>query len=61
MQFPGTGTAVPAYMAGLFIHLRDLGIEPTRFARQEITLDDVFFKILEDANEEREDRHASAR
>jgi len=37
------------------------GIQPDGFARQSPTLDDVFFKILEDANEEREDRHASAR
>ena len=43
-------------MAGLFIHLRDLGIEPTRFARQEPTLDDVFFKILDD---QKEQQHAS--
>jgi len=44
-------------MAGLFIHLRDLGIEPTRFARQEPTLDDVFFKILDD---DKEGEHANA-
>jgi len=41
-------------MAGLFIHLRDLGIEPTRFARQEPTLDDVFFKILDDQKEQQD-------
>jgi hypothetical protein len=43
-------------MADLFIHLRDLGIEPSRFARQEPTLDDVFFKILDD---QKEQQHAS--
>ncbi len=44
-------------MADMFIRLRDRGIEPTGFSRQTATLDDVFFKILE---EERTDSHASA-
>ncbi|MGA9597522.1 MAG: ATP-binding cassette domain-containing protein [Acidimicrobiia bacterium] len=46
-----------AEMADMFIRLRDRGIEPTGFSRQTATLDDVFFKILE---EERTDSHASA-
>jgi len=44
-------------MADMFIRLRDRGIEPTGFSRQTASLDDVFFKILE---EERADSHASA-
>jgi len=46
-----------AEMADMFIRLRDRGIEPTGFSRQTASLDDVFFKILE---EERADSHASA-
>ena len=46
-----------AEMADMFIRLRDRGIEPTGFSRQTATLDDVFFKILE---EERTGSHASA-
>jgi ABC-2 type transport system ATP-binding protein len=42
-------------IADLFIRLRDSGIEPTRFSRQAASLDDVFFKILE---EEKEGSHA---
>jgi ABC-2 type transport system ATP-binding protein len=45
-----------AEMADLFTRLRDSGVEPTRFSRQ-TTLDDVFFKILD---EEREHSHASS-
>ena len=44
-------------MADVFIRLRDTGIEPTRFTKQTPTLDDVFFKVL---NEAREDSHANA-
>ena len=50
-------TGSVAEMADIFIRLKDSGIEPTGFSRQLPTLDDVFFKILDD---EREDRHASA-
>ena len=46
-----------ADMADLFIRLKDGGIEPTGFVRQSPTLDDVFFKILDDHKEQ---RHASA-
>ncbi len=46
-----------ADMADIFIRLNDRGIEPTGFARQEPTLDDVFFKILDDHKEQ---RHAHA-
>jgi hypothetical protein len=31
----------------MFIRLRETGIEPTRFTKQTPTLDDVFFKILQ--------------
>ena len=34
-------------MADIFIRLKDRGIEPTGFAQQLPTLDDVFFKILD--------------
>jgi hypothetical protein len=47
-----------AEMADLFIRLKHSGIEPTGFSRQLPTLDDVFFKFLD---EDKEDRHASAR
>jgi ABC-2 type transport system ATP-binding protein len=50
-------TGSVADMADMFIRLRDAGIEPTRFTTQTPTLDDVFFKILDD---ERESRHASS-
>jgi ABC-2 type transport system ATP-binding protein len=50
---PGT----VAEMADMFIRLKDAGIEPTVFSRQEPTLDDVFFRILD---EEKEVRHASS-
>jgi oleandomycin transport system ATP-binding protein len=46
-----------AEMADMFIRLKDSGVEPTGFSRQLPTLDDVFFKFLDD---EKEDRHASA-
>jgi ABC-2 type transport system ATP-binding protein len=52
-----TTTGSVAEMADMFIRLRDSGIEPTGFSRQTTTLDDVFFKILD---EEREDSHASS-
>ncbi len=47
-----------AEMAEMFIRLKDSGIEPTGFSRQLPTLDDVFFKILDD---HKEDRHAHVR
>jgi len=50
-------TGSVAEMVDIFIRLKDRGIEPTGFSRQLPTLDDVFFKILDD---EKEDRHASA-
>ena len=46
-----------ADLADVFIRLNDSGIEPTGFSRQLPTLDDVFFKILDD---DKEERHASA-
>ena len=46
-----------ADLADIFIRLNDRGIEPTGFAKQEPTLDDVFFKILDDHKEQ---RHAHA-
>jgi ABC-2 type transport system ATP-binding protein len=45
-------------MADMFIQLKDSGIEPTGFSRQLPTLDDVYFKILDD---HREGRHADVR
>src|SRR6266542_4736685 len=48
-------TGSVAEMADMFIRLKDSGIEPTGFSRQLPTLDDVFFKFLD---EEKEDRHA---
>jgi ABC-2 type transport system ATP-binding protein len=47
-----------AEMADMFIQLKDKGIEPTGFSRQLPTLDDVFFKILDDHQEA---RHAHVR
>jgi ABC-2 type transport system ATP-binding protein len=47
-----------AEMADMFIRLKDSGIEPTGFSRQLPTLDDVFFKILDDHKAE---RHADVR
>jgi ABC-2 type transport system ATP-binding protein len=44
-------------MADMFVRLRDTGIEPSRFTKQSPTLDEVFFKILE---EEREGSNASS-
>ena len=49
-------TGSVAELADMFIRLKDSGIEPTGFSRQPPTLDDVFFKILD---EDKEDRHAS--
>jgi ABC-2 type transport system ATP-binding protein len=46
-----------ADMADVFIRLKEGGIEPAGFSRQLPTLDDVFFKILDD---EKEARHARA-
>ena len=40
-------TGSVAEMADLFTRLKDGGIEPTTFSRQLPTLDDVFFKILD--------------
>jgi ABC-2 type transport system ATP-binding protein len=51
-------TGSVAEMADIFIRLKDSGIEPTGFSRQLPTLDDVFFKLLD---EDKKDRHASAR
>ena len=53
LMVPATGSV--AEMADLFIRLNDSGIEPTGFSSHPPTLDDVFFKILDD---EKEDRHA---
>jgi ABC-2 type transport system ATP-binding protein len=50
-------TGSVADIADMFIRLNDSGIEPTGFSRHLPTLDDVFFKILDD---EKEERHASA-
>jgi ABC-2 type transport system ATP-binding protein len=50
-------TGSVADIADMFIRLKDSGIEPTGFSRQLPTLDDVFFKILDD---DKEARHASA-
>ena len=47
-----------AEIADVFIRLKDSGIEPTGFSRQLPTLDDVFFKILDDHKGE---RHADVR
>jgi ABC-2 type transport system ATP-binding protein len=47
-----TGGSV-AEIADMFIQLKDSGIEPTGFSRQLPTLDDVFFKILDDDTEHR--------
>jgi ABC-2 type transport system ATP-binding protein len=47
-----------AEMADVFIRLKDGGIEPTGFARQLPTLEDVFFKILDD---HQGDTHADTR
>jgi ABC-2 type transport system ATP-binding protein len=46
-------TGSVAEMADMFIRLKDGGIEPTGFSRQLPTLDDVFFKILDEDKEER--------
>jgi ABC-2 type transport system ATP-binding protein len=51
-------TGSVAEVADMLIRLRDSGIEPTEFTKQTPTLDDVFFKILE---EEMEDSHASSK
>jgi ABC-2 type transport system ATP-binding protein len=50
-------TGSVAEMADLFIRLKEAGIEPTAFSRQLPTLDDVFFKILD---EDKEARRASS-
>ena len=52
-----TTTGSVAEMADIFIRLKDRGIEPTGFSRQLPTLDDVFFKFLD---EEMEGRYASS-
>jgi ABC-2 type transport system ATP-binding protein len=51
-------TGSVAEMADMFIQLKESGIEPTGFSRELPTLDDVFFRILD---EDKEERHASAR
>jgi ABC-2 type transport system ATP-binding protein len=53
LVFPTTGSV--AEMADVFIRLSECGIEPTSFSSQPPTLDDVFFKFLD---EEKEDRYA---
>jgi ABC-2 type transport system ATP-binding protein len=53
-----TTTGSVAEVADMFIRLKDSGIEPTGFSRQLPTLDDVFFKFLD---EKKEDRHAGSR
>ena len=45
-----------AEMADIFIRLNDAGVEPIGFSRQTPTLDDVYFKILD---EEKEEGHAT--
>jgi ABC-2 type transport system ATP-binding protein len=50
-------TGSVAEMADIFIELKDSGIEPAGFSRQLPTLDDVFFRVLD---EDKEQRHASA-
>ncbi|HEY5889415.1 MAG TPA: ABC transporter, partial [Acidimicrobiia bacterium] len=50
-------TGSVAEIADLFIRLKDTGIEPTGFSRQDPTLDDVFFKIL---GKEKEEQNASS-
>jgi ABC-2 type transport system ATP-binding protein len=50
-------TGSVAEIADLFLRLKDSGIEPTEFSRQLPTLDDVFFRFLDD---DTEDRRASA-
>jgi ABC-2 type transport system ATP-binding protein len=52
-------TGAVADIADIFIRLNRAGIEPDGFSRQLPTLDDVFFKILDDDKQE-EDQHASA-
>ncbi|HEY1278941.1 MAG TPA: ATP-binding cassette domain-containing protein [Acidimicrobiales bacterium] len=49
-------TGSVAEMADMFIQLKESGIEPTAFSSQLPTLDDVFFKFLDD---DKEDRYAS--
>jgi ABC-2 type transport system ATP-binding protein len=49
-------TGSVAEMADIFIRLNEAGVEPTGFSRQLPTLDDVFFKVLDD---DKEERHAS--
>jgi hypothetical protein len=51
-------TGSVAEIADIFIRLNDSGIEPTGFSRRLPTLDDVFFKFLDEEGEE--DRHASS-
>jgi ABC-2 type transport system ATP-binding protein len=50
-------TGSVAEIADIFIQLKESGVEPTGFSRQLPTLDDVFFKILD---EDKEERYASA-
>jgi ABC-2 type transport system ATP-binding protein len=58
-------TGSVAEMADMFIRLKESGVEPTGFSSQLPTLDDVFFRILDedkadDKDEDKEERHASA-
>jgi len=50
-------TGSVAEMADMFIRLNHAGVEPIGFSRQMPTLDDVYFKILD---EEKENGHASS-
>ena len=45
-------TGSVAELADVFVRLRDGGVEPTRVARQEPTLDDVFLTIIDDHEED---------
>ena len=49
--------SLEGFRSRMFIRLKDRGIEPTAFSRQLPTLDDVFFKILDD---DKEPRYANA-
>jgi len=51
-------TGAVAEMADMFVRLKDSGIELSGFSTQLPTLEDVFFKFLD---EDKEDRHASSR
>jgi ABC-2 type transport system ATP-binding protein len=55
-------TGAVAELADLFARLKDERLQPTTFARQQPTLDDVFFKVLDDDVDGRKgDQHAHTR